>query len=175
VGREMLCCPFMSTTQHTPPANWREGRRLRAWELHQQGWTQQHIAQAFGVTQGAVSQWLKRASLHGPESLRDHPAPGAMPRLDPQQHAQLVALLLEGPAAFGFRGEVWTCQRVAHVIQEQFGVVYHPAHVSRILAHLGWTPQKPIIRARQRDEAAIAAWYTERWPALKKSAGEKAE
>jgi transposase len=95
--------------------------------------------------------------------------------LDAQQHAQLVALLLEGPAVFGFRGEVWTCQRVAHVIQVQFGVVYHPAHVSRILAHLGWTPQKPIIRARQRDEAAIAAWYTERWPALKKSAGEKAE
>ena len=36
--------------------NWREGRRLRAWELHQQGWKQQEIADALGVTQGAVSQ-----------------------------------------------------------------------------------------------------------------------
>jgi|SRR4051794_15199894 len=171
----MLWCKLMSTTQHNPPANWREGRRLRAWELHQQGWTQQHIAQAFGVTQGAVSQWLTRATLYGVESLHNHPAPGAQPRLDAQQRTQLIALLLEGAEAFGFRGDVWTCQRVAHLIQEQFGVRYHPAHVSRLLAQLGWTPQKPIIRASQRDEEAIAAWYAERWPALKKSACGKAE
>src|SRR5690349_14092052 len=143
----MLCCPFMSTTQHTPPADWREGRRLRAWELHQQGWTQEHIAQAFGVTQGAVSQWLKRASLHGPESLRAPPAPGAKPRLDADQRTQLVALLLEGAAAFRFRGDVWTCQRVSQLIKDQFAVSYHPAHVSRLLQQLGWTPQNPIIRA----------------------------
>jgi transposase len=142
---------------------------------HQQGWTQQHIAHALAVTQGAVSQWLKRATLQGPQSVRDHPAPGAQPLLDREQQGQLVALLLEGAAAFGFRGAVWTCRRVAQLIKEQFGVSYHPAHVSRLLARLGWTPQKPIIRATQRDEAAIAAWYSERWPALKKSACEKDE
>lgn len=170
VGREMLCCKLMNTTKHLLPTDWREGRRLRAWELHQQGWTQEHIAQAFGVTQGAVSQWLKRASLQGPPSLRAHPAPGAQPRLDPEQRAQLVALLLEGAEAFGFRGDVWTCPRVTQLIKDQFAVSYHPAHVSRILQQLGWTPQKPIIRATQRDEEAIAAWYSERWPTLKKSA-----
>jgi transposase len=169
----MLCAKFMSTPKHHPPVSWREGRRLRAWELHQQGWTQEHIAQALDVTQGAISQWLKRATLHGPESLRDHPAPGARPGLDPNQRAQLVALLLEGAEAFGFRGDVWTCRRVAQLIEDQFAVSYHPAHVSRILAQLGWTPQKPIVRATQRDEAAIAAWYSERWPALKKNACEK--
>jgi transposase len=175
VGREMLCSPFMNTPKPHPPISWHEGRRLRAWELHQQGWTQQLIAQALGVTQGAVSQWLKRATLHGPEALRDHPAPGAQPLLTVEQQAQLAALLLEGAEAFGFRGDVWTCRRVAQLIKDQFAVSYHPAHVSRILAHLGWTPQKPIIRATQRDEQAIAAWYDERWPLLKKSAEPKAE
>ena len=92
-----------------------------------------------------------------------------------EQQAQLVALLLEGAEAFGFRGDVWTCRRVAQLIRDPFAVSYHPAHVSRILAHLGWTPQKPIIRATQRDEAALAAWYDERWPMLKKSAYEMAE
>src|SRR5690242_20078914 len=164
----MLCYPLMRTIKHNSPADWREGRRLRAWELHQQGWSQQHIAQAFGVTQGAVSQWLQRARLHGVEAWHAHPAPGARPRLDPQQRAQLIALLLEGAEAFGFRGDVWTCQRVAQVIKEHFAVHYHLAHVSRILAQLGWTPQKPIIRASQRDAEAITAWYAERWPALKK-------
>jgi transposase len=165
----------MSTTEHHWPVSWHEGRRLRAWELHQQGWTQQLIAQALGVTQGAVSQWLKRAQLHGIEALRDHPAPGATPLLNADQQAQLVALLLEGAEACGFRGEVWTCRRVAQLIKDYFGVNYHPAHVSRLLQQLGWSPQKPLVRATQRDEEAIAAWYSARWPALKKSACAKAE
>ena len=43
------------------PKGWREGRRFRAWELREKGWTQQRISDALGVTQGAVSQWLKKA------------------------------------------------------------------------------------------------------------------
>ena len=51
----------MEKTLSSQATNWREGGRLRAWELHQKGWKQQAIAEALGVTQGAVSQWLKRA------------------------------------------------------------------------------------------------------------------
>jgi predicted transcriptional regulator len=47
--------------------DWREGRRLRAWELKQEGWTQQQIADALGVSKGAVSQWMKRAREGGVE------------------------------------------------------------------------------------------------------------
>ena len=43
-------------------ADWREGRRLRAWELKEQGWNQQEIANALGVTKGAVSQWMRRGA-----------------------------------------------------------------------------------------------------------------
>jgi transposase len=88
--------------------------------------------------------------------------------LTSDQRVQLVGLLTQGAEACGFRGAVWTCGRVAHLIQEQFGVRYHPAHVSRLLKQLDWTPQRPIGRATQRDDDAIAAWYAERWPALKK-------
>jgi transposase len=128
-----------------------------------------------GVTQGAVSQWVRRATTQGVAALRAHPAPGAAPLLSTEQHALLVALLLEGAEAFGFRGAVWTSRRVAQLIEDQFGVRYHPAHVRRLLGQLGWSPQRPIVRASQRDEAAIAAWRAERWPALKKSANAKAE
>jgi transposase len=175
MGRNVLSSMVMSTTDHNPPRSWQEGRRLRTWELHHQGWTQQHIAQALGVTQGAISQWLKRATLQGEEALRDHPAPGAKPLLSTDQRAQLVAMLLEGAEAFGFRGEVWTCRRVAQLIKDQFRVSYHPDHGGRLLRQLGWSPQRPLVRATQRDEEAIAAWYGERWPALKKSRSMKAE
>jgi transposase len=74
--------------------DWREGRRRRAWELKEQGWKQQDIAAALGVTSGAVSQWVKRARSEGvEEGLRAHPAPGPAPKLTPEQLAQLPALL----------------------------------------------------------------------------------
>ena len=148
--------------------DWREGRRRRAWELKEQGWKQQDIAAALGVTPGAVSQWLKRAREQGVEALRRHPAPGRQPRLTPEQVAQLPGLLAQGSEAYGFRDQVWTCRRVADVIRRTFGVAYHPAHVSRLLHAIRHSVQRPVERATQRDEAAIAAWWQERWPALEK-------
>ena len=52
-------------------------------------------------------------------------------------------LLERGAEAHGFRGEVWTCERVARVIRREFGVSYHPAHVSRLLKALRHSLQKP--------------------------------
>ncbi len=148
--------------------DWREGRRLRAWELKQQGWPQQRIADALGVSKEAVSQWMKRARQGGVEALRRQPAPGAPPRLSEQQRARVSELLERGAEAYGFRGHVWTCERVATVIRKEFGVSYHPAHVSRLLKALRQSLQKPQRRASQRDEEAIENWKKHRWPYLKK-------
>lgn len=152
----------------TSQLDWREGRRRRAWELNEQGWKQQDIATALGVTPGAVSQWLKRAREDGVEALRRHPAPGPTPKLTSEQLAQLPGLLARGAEAYGFRGQRWTCQRIAELIGRTFGVRYHPAHVSRLLHALRHSVQRPVARATQRDEAAIRAWWQERWPALEK-------
>lgn len=89
--------------------------------------------------------------------------------------AQLPVELAKGAQAFGFRGEVWTTARVAHMIQAVFGVSYHPAHCSRLLRALKQSLQKPIEKASQRDEQAIATWKQERWPALKKSLNRRSE
>ena len=157
----------MSKTQ-AAQLDWRDGRRRRAWEPKQQGWKQTVIAAALGVTPGAVSQWLKRARTQGVEALQGHPAPGAAPRLTAEQQAQIPALLARGAPAWGFVGEMWTCKRVAEVIRLTFGVAYHPAHVYKLLTRLEHSVQRPVERATQRDEEAIAAWWRERWPALKK-------
>src|SRR5829696_2413679 len=135
-------------------SDWREGRRLRAWELQREGWKQQEIADALGVSKGAVSQWMKRGREEGVEGLRRRIAPGATPRLSEEERARLPELLAQGAPAHGFRGDVWTCERVAEVIRKEFGVVYHPAHVSRLLKQLGLSLQKPERRANQRDEEA---------------------
>ncbi len=159
----------MASGRRSDRIDWREGRRLRAWALHQQGWKQKDIAAALGVSPGAVSQWLKRGRDRGEEGLRRQPPPGAKARLSVDQLAELRALLAQGAEAFGFIGQVWTSKRVAALIQRFLGVTYHRAHVSRVLRALGFSVQQPIVRAAQRDEAVIQAWWDERWPELKKT------
>ena len=149
--------------------DWKEWRRRRAWELSQQGWKQKEIAQALGVTQGAVSQWMKVRREQGEEGLRGKVAQGSQPRLSEEQMAQLPALLDQGAQAHGFRGAVWTTKRVAQLLKKQFGVSYHPAHMSRLLKGIKYSVQQPIERASQRNEEAIATWKVQRWPELKKS------
>lgn len=148
---------------------------MRAWELHEQGWKQKDIAAALGVSEGAVSQWFKKAKELGEQALRHQPAPGATPKLSPEQRAQLPALLAKGAEAFGFRGQVWTTERVAQMIKQVFGVSYHPAHCSRLLRQIKYTQQKPIQKATQRDEAAIQGWKEQRWEELKKKPKTKSE
>lgn len=149
-----------------PPRDWREGRRLRALELHDQGWSGRAIAAALGVTDGAISQWLKRARAGGRAALRSHPPPGPTPKLSDAQRTALPGLLAAGAEAYDFIGDVWTTKRIAVVIKRSFGVSYHPAHVSRLMRQIGWTVQKPVARASQRDEAQIRVWRDETWPAL---------
>jgi transposase len=149
------------------PHDWREWRRLRAWRLSQEGWIQQDIADAPGASKGAVSRWLATARRDGAAALLAHPAPGPAPLLTPAQRRLIPDFLWHGAEAYGFRGEVWTCARLARVIAEEFGVAYHPGHVARLLRALGWTPQVPITRAIQRDEEAIERWQREVWPALR--------
>jgi transposase len=111
---------------------------------------------------------MKRAREKGVEDLRHKPPPGAPPRLSEDERARLPELLAEGAEAHGFRGDVWTCERVAEVIRREFGVSYHPAHVSRLLKKLRLSLQKPERRVDQREEEAIEHWKDQKWPALKK-------
>jgi transposase len=152
------------------PHDWKEWRRLRAWDLHKQGWAQHDIAVALDVSEGAVSKWIHSAAEAGRKALRSHASPGHPAKLTIAQKRQIPDFLRHGAEAYGFRGDVWTCERVAQVVEWEFGMHYHKDHMSRLLKGLGWTPQIPMTRAVQRDEAAIARWRTDVWPALYRQA-----
>ncbi len=126
------------------------------------------MAEALGVTRGAVSQWMAPARAGGVPALRRRKAPGRRPKPSPQQVARLPELQSRGPAAYGFSGEVWTRARVTQISKQELGVSYDPSQVGRILKGWGWSRQKPALRSTQRDEAAIADWRERRFPELKK-------
>ncbi len=143
---------------------------MRALSLKREGWTQRKIAEVLDVSAPAVSHWLALAERGGVEALRSHPGPGRVPRLIAAQKRLIPEFLWHGAEAYGFRGQVWTRARIALVIEEELGVRYHKGHVGRLLQELHWTPQMPIRRAIQRDEAAIENWRVEVWPDLRKRA-----
>lgn len=78
------------------PADWREARRLQAWRLKQKGWKQTLIAEALGVTEGAVSQWVSKAREDGTEALYSQKHPGPEPALKQDDLERLPKLLSKG-------------------------------------------------------------------------------
>src|SRR5665647_975546 len=158
------------TSSNSQPHEWKEWRRMRAWDLAQLGWKQRDIAVALDASEGAVSRWIAAARRGGPEALRSHPAPGPLGKLTPAQLRLIPDFLWHGAESYGFRGDVWTCERVAGVLDEEFGISYSKSQVSRLLKRIGWTPQVPITRAIQRDEKAIERWRVESWPKLREKA-----
>src|SRR5262245_62128784 len=102
--------------------DWKEWRRMRALSMRHQGYTQRAIADALDGSPAAVSQWLAAAEAGGPDALRSHPPAGRPCRLTAPQKRLIPEVLWHGAEAYGFRGQVWTCARIARVIEEEFGV-----------------------------------------------------
>jgi transposase len=116
---------------------------------------------------------MAAARRGGTDALLAQEDPGALSRLRPEQKRLLPDFLHHGAEAYGFRDNLWNCPRVASVIEQEFSVSYHPDHVSRLLKELHWTPQRPVVRALQRDEKEIEHWRRAVWPHLLRHARKK--
>jgi transposase len=77
-------------------------------------------------------------------------------------------------ALWAYETPLWTCPRVADLIQQNFGVDYHPGHVWRIVRQLNWSVQQPVGRALERNEARIEEWKNKHWPEIKKKLKKRA-
>ncbi len=151
-----------------------EKRRFEAMRLLDQGLNQSETARRLKVARQTVSAWRRQYRRQGPAGLRQAGRAGRKSLLDAAQRERLVSLLLQGPEAHGFPTPLWTCPRVARLIGEEFGVDYHEGHVWKILRGLGWSPQRPLGKARERNEKALRTWQRKTSPALKKKPKPKA-
>ena len=150
-----------------------EKRRMRAIGLWERGETQAAVARRVGVVPQTVARWVSQYRREGKSGLIKAGRAGRKPMLDQVNRERLHALLLEGPEQLGYETPLWTCPRVAHLIEREFGVRYHPGHVWKLLIALGWSPQRPTGRARERNEAETLRWKRKVWPAIKKKPARK--
>jgi len=145
-----------------------EARRVRAFALVKEGRSLSEVAEIMGCHASSVMRWRDAAESGGQAALKAKPVPGRPPKLTPRQLDRLVDLLLRGAMARGYDTEVWTTQRIADLIQEEFDVHYHRDHVGRLLHSLDWTYQKPDRRALERKPDKIRKWKRQEWPRIKK-------
>jgi transposase len=117
-------------------------------------------------------RWYRSWRKHGQRGLAKSERLGRPPELSGAQLDKVEKVLLEGPEVRGYSSDLWTLPRIAGVIEDVTGVRYHPGHVWRVLRGMGWSLQRPTLRARERDEEAIRRWKKERWPRLKKASGQ---
>jgi transposase len=148
--------------------------RRFAIELLDKRMTIADVAQIVGFSQSNIKRWKQAFQRAGDAALHPKPHPGPRAKLTLAQRNRLRHVLIDGPRAAGFETDLWTCRRVAEVVQRTFGIAYHPDHLGRILHDLGFSPQKPQRRARERDEVAIERWRKQDWPRIKKSRGARA-
>ena len=151
-----------------------ERRRLEAVKLFGKSFNNSEIGRRLKVSNQTVSRWRKEYQQGGNVALRRAGRAGRLPCLDDADKARLVELLHQGPERLGYETPLWTCDRVAHLIEENFEVDYHPGHVWRILRQLRWSVQQPVGRALERNEARIEDWKQRRWPEIKKKPGNRA-
>ena len=135
----------------------------------QEGQSRAQVARALGVGAGTVTRWCQAYEHAGDDGLAAKRHPGPKPKLSAYQRQLLQKRLLKGAKANGFSTDLWTCPRIAEVIERRYGVRYHVDHIPKLMASLGWSCQKPEKRAVERDEAQIAQWVAQDWPRIKKS------
>lgn len=149
-------------------AKQREARRIEAVRRLRAGESAVRIAAELGLAPNTVYTYGKQAREHGLKSLKAKPGRGRPLKLERRHWKALKRSILKGPRACGLDRDLWTLPLIQEFILGEFGVHYHDDHLSKFVRRLGLSRQMPAVRARERDEKAIARFVSVEFPAIEK-------
>ena len=127
------------------------------------------VIASFGFCRTTIYKWLNKVKGRGRglRALRARKGTGRPPKLTAKQARQVFRWVNgRDPRQYGFDFGLWTRHVVAELIADKFGIELSLASVGKLLASLGLTPQKPLMRAYERDPEAIAAWKRDTYPTV---------
>ena len=147
---------------------YRVARRFQAVLLNSQGRSSGELAEILQSPRSRVSEWLANYETHGVDGLLEGFRSGRPSELTVPQTIALSDIIESGPVAYGLDSGVWTSPMIARVIQEEFGVTYHPGHVRKLLHQIGFSVQRPRRVLVRADPAEQDRWHRRTFPNLKK-------
>ncbi len=129
------------------------------------------VTHAYGLSEKIIFRWIRKAKKEGLDSLMPLPRPGRSRTLTEAEEQEVASWIIgNDPRQYGFDFGLWTRQIVANLIEDRLGIVLSINSVGRLLHRQGLTPQKPLRRAYERDEAAVKEWVNKEYPKIKKMA-----
>ena len=150
-----------------------ERRRILAVERLLDGYSTQEVGDFLGIDSGTLRRWRGSYEKGGWSRLRARPVSGRPTKLTCTEE-KIVRRWLKCPATeLGFSTELWTAARLASVIEQEFGVEFHPKYLAAWLRDRGYSPQKPQRVAHEQDPQATARWLEKDWPRIKKKRADK--
>ena len=141
--------------------------RIQAVKAVERGQTVAEVAAAFGVNERSVYRWLAAYASGGQQALQAKPIPGRPTKLKAKHLRWLASTLRDtSPQQHCFEFALWTLSLIGEVIEREFDIKLSRSAVGRAMAALGFTPQRPLRRARERDPVLVARWEREDYPAI---------
>ena len=148
-------------------------RRRTVCAVIEQGMSKAEAARVFGVSRTSVHSWLDLYQQNGDEGLvpKRPGRPKCGGRLQGWQAATIVNLIKDNcPEQLKMPFALWTREAVRDLIHMRFGIPYSLGMVGRLLRRWGFTPQKPVTRAYERNDDRIRHWLRYKYPALRRRA-----
>jgi transposase len=133
------------------------------------GMSQTEAARTFGVSRQSANNWMKKYRSGGLRCLRaGRRGRPSVQRLAPHQAATAVRLISDRcPDQLKLPFVLWTREAVGELLARRFGVQVSVWTVGRYLRRWGFTPQKPLRRAYERDPELVRQWFKEKYPAIR--------
>lgn len=128
-------------------------RRMLALALVLEGRTRTEAAKLCGMDRQTLRDWVHRYNELGLAGLSNRVAPGAKPRLSPEQETEVARLVRQGPTLVEHGVVRWRRIDLSRVIQTRFGVQLAERSVGALLRRLGFRR----LSARPRHPGQNAA------------------
>lgn len=129
------------------------------------------VTNSYGLGARTIYKWLKLAREKGLDALAPKPRPGRGRALTDFEAQEVKRWILGGdPRQYGFDFGLWTRQIVSDLIYDRLNIAMGLTAVGDLLHRVGLTPQKPMRRAYERDDAEIEEWKNKTYPEIKKDA-----
>ncbi len=148
-------------------------KRIHALLLLGERMSVSHVALVLNMGEQTIRNALKDYLLNGPPVSKKVRRQGRPPKLSKTQRKELGYLIDQGPQSCGYETACWSGPLISELIQNRFGVKYHPRYVCQLLKEMGFSYQKGRFASDHLNEVARLKWKTETWPKIVALAKEK--